>query len=852
VTPSDRSTGDLRPGLTLRSLSVSVVGLFCVAWIAVTAGSMIGYDRVSAMEALAIPALAVLLSVVAIIGMCRWFLGRSILSQPETICITYLLLIAAPMINLAFWVPTFAIPTAHLKQARWDVFEIVPEKLTAGGPELVANGLDSTRWNAQGAGLSTREAIYKQREAGDVLALENAGDRVAAAELDLRLVDDGLFHNAQYLFTSLIRVTSEDPNIGWTVELWPDEGEFPVELIRGRGPTKPTYQYPHGFERRGNFAFVIPRTTQEQVTLRISLTGPGTLELADPHLRDITPISSGMSGMPVIKRSDFEALPESKRAGYIVRPDNLMSPAGVAYLVSGPVPWRYWTQPLTWWTLFIVCTLGAFLGIAAIMRRQWVERERYPLPLTYPIQDLVGRPEDGEPRRWPALFHSYWFWGGFFAAAFLCGMKILHGFNPSAPELLPSISLSTYLRGAGWGDTWDNVNFTVFPFALGIGLLLELNVLISLVIGFFLYRFQLVLGHQTGWDADSDYPYGKSQSLGAFVFYGLTVLILLRKYLGRTLSAALRGGNEEREPISYRSSYALLILGAVGLVAWSLAMDFTFAGALVCTFVMLLVGFVYMKLRAECGPPGIAFLGVNGEAGYFIPLVAGLAVIGPVAFGMSKLMTPMLGAFSFLILGGLILEFLEMSKRYHIKRLHVPGVIVAAILGAVLIGGWVTLSGLYSTGSENYTHSTQYSNSRQTADVAAGFQEATNAMDPTAPPAKTKPDAYAFFFGGAGATVLTIIRQMFAGFWFHPAGFILGPSVLMMGAWGSLFVAWVVRLAVLRVAGASTVREKLRPTAIGIIAGSVVAYVLAFLINYSIWIQSPGKDLFEGLFAPGL
>ncbi len=83
---------------------------------------------------------------------------------------------------------------------------------------------------------------------------------------------------------------------------------------------------------------------------------------------------------------------------------------------------------------------------------------------------------------------------------------------------------------------------------------------------------------------------------------------------------------------------------------------------------------------------------------------------------------------------------------------------------------------------------------------------------------------------GAGATALTAaLRQLFAGFWFHPVGILLGSTHLMDWVWGSCLVALALRFAVVRLAGAEAVRERLLPVAIGIFLAGCLAYLTAFL-----------------------
>ena len=77
------------------------------------------------------------------------------------------------------------------------------------------------------------------------------------------------------------------------------------------------------------------------------------------------------------------------------------------------------------------------------------------------------------------------------------------------------------------------------------------------------------------------------------------------------------------------------------------------------------------------------------------------------------------------------------------------------------------------------------------------------------------------------ATVaVATLRQLFAGFWFHPVGLVLGATNFMDYIWGSALTAWAVRAAVLRMGGASTVRRRLQPFFVGVFLGAATAYLL--------------------------
>jgi hypothetical protein len=80
--------------------------------------------------------------------------------------------------------------------------------------------------------------------------------------------------------------------------------------------------------------------------------------------------------------------------------------------------------------------------------------------------------------------------------------------------------------------------------------------------------------------------------------------------------------------------------------------------------------------------------------------------------------------------------------------------------------------------------------------------------------------------------ILTLLRQYFSGFWFHPIGFVVGSThVFDCANWGNLAVAWAIRLIVLKIGGATAVRHKLQPFFVGVFLAALITLLVFFAIN---------------------
>ena len=412
------------------------------------------------------------------------------------------------------------------------------------------------------------------------------------------------------------------------------------------------------------------------------------------------------------------------------------------------------------------------------------------------------------------------------------------------------------------GKTFEGVSFKVTAVFLSLALFMELNVLLTIVVGFFLYRLQFLVGKAAGWDVLPAYPFQTHQQLSGFLMYALLIVVFTRKYLWRTIKMAVSGRQPEEkeglaEPLSYRVAYLVLVLVAIGLWVWLRWMHLT-AGPMFAFFLTLLaVGFVAMKFRAECGVLFGAF--TPGATMLVISLLGGLAFFTPSDYIFASLASAMLCWACFFLIPGQQLEFIHLGRRNRVVPRHLFYVAVLSVSGGFLIGGWGCLSSLYAlneTGVGNrlpymdrggdfteFTQALARANSqRLKLEQAADADSAGTAVAApvSARNGNVAPEFWMMIYAAAATTLVTALRQIFAGFWFHPIGIVLGSSAMMLEVWGSVLAAWFIRFLVLKLGGAVTVRTKLLPFAVGMFLATAVCFALMWFINGYMYFFQPG------------
>jgi hypothetical protein len=190
----------------------------------------------------------------------------------------------------------------------------------------------------------------------------------------------------------------------------------------------------------------------------------------------------------------------------------------------------------------------------------------------------------------------------------------------------------------------------------------------------------------------------------------------------------------------------------------------------------------------------------------------------------------------FFLIPGAQLEFMELGRRMNVNPRHIFLTCVGAVVLGMFLGGWVFLSNAYALGGEKLPYRWAFdtklwyffSYNDQVNAATTHYLESTGHAAAGTPPEAggISNPTLALWFAGAVTMVLAFLRQMFAGFWFHPAGFLLGLTNFSDYVWGSCLTAWVIRGSVLWLGGAATVRNWLVPFFVGFFIGSILAELL--------------------------
>ena len=852
-------------GLTLRSLSASLLVITLAGVVGQLAGVFDTANSLIGSEALPIPALLVFWPFAAVAAGVAALSRTRIFSRPELVVVLLSALIATPLMTVGFWRYQLAALSTVVRASDWTKFEALPEGLWPHGSNLLAGALRADAPGLERQGQVSFEGSRARLHNADAQAVSSVRLRVglgAETAAPGRSTTGVAVPGRPYLLSARVRASGLGPEARYFIRSYADAApNFAAELVASRSDTKPTPLFRDGSSRVGYYPLELPASARHSVTFELGVQGAGDVEWQDLRLYDVTAIELGYKGFSRVTRGEYATLSLAERQGVLVVPDTLLSLAGLHYLLGLDYPLRDWLAPSLRLGGFALLVFAATLALALLYRKQWLENERYAVPLLRPLLVLLGV-EEGQGGLGARFYRNTWLWLGFGGAFAWCALKVLHGYLPSLPDLSISIGLKSYLSDAFWGRTWDDVKFEVYALFFGLGLLMELNVLLSLVLGFLAFRLQYWYGQAHGLAADYNFPHFPHQMLGAYLAYAALTLLFTRRYLQAAFHAAFSARPVEAEARSQRLALRLLAACALGFVAWAYWVGIPVAAAGLLGVQLVIFGWIAAKLMAECGLPRAGFnhpLGLSGnynvpvEPLLLVPLLGGTSVFGANGMLAMTLVTAAVIPYGFFLIPGLQLEALELGRRVGIRSGQIAVVTLLAALAGIVIGGWLYLTSVYGFGAGKFFDTSQFGDRlgafRTFNAELASAQSAMSGSHAAAPSggAASQARLWALGFGGITTALVTLLRQSFSGFWFHPIGLLVGPSDMLQNVWGSLLAAWAVRLSVLRLGGAATVREKLVPAAVGIFFASLLGHALYIAGNAYWFFFNKGSVKFGGL-----
>ena len=663
-----------------------------------------------------------------------------------------------------------------------------------------------------------------------------------------------LIAGERYYITALLKVSRLGPASRVALDLISDGGErVPVTSIQR--DTVAAYSRPGGFLRTGQPYVPLPRDMREGVDLALTLSGPGEVVATDIIMFSNEALARMHKGSDEVVESESQLIPENSRDSLFVRPDSLWTPAGLQYVITGYIPHRQWAQPLMYWMSIVLAMVMGLLGMGVIFRKQWTERERLSFPMTVLPRLLLEETAVGPnstasdgPSSWALLKKPLFRVGVGIAAAYAFSLGMAH-YVPGLPDPRVSVDMASYVsspavKAALWAHNGGNV-FELHLLFIAIAFFVDLEILLSLVVLFWLAKMPFVLGEVFGWKSIrgivsvSGFPFPHEQHIGAFLtLAGITIWAArdhLKGVLRRVLG--LKGGaDDSSEAMSYRLALACIIFAFIAFAYWGRMTGLGSTNAVVFFGFLMICGLAAARIRVESGAP----------FGYFTPyfpyliffLLGGLVNFRLETMILAFVAGGFMAAAQFLMIAPTQVEMLHLAATERVSPRGMSGVLLVGVAGGVLVGGFVLLTWCYGRGGENIPHikywvlnQNWYLQPLRQAVADADTIAIRSAATGVAESADYRTGPIAAVGVGSGVTLLlTYLRMRFVGFWLHPLGYVLANTGFIASVWGSLLVAWIVKFAALKLGGPRLIRESLTPLFAGLFVGGLAGIVFWDLV----------------------
>jgi hypothetical protein len=474
-----------------------------------------------------------------------------------------------------------------------------------------------------------------------------------------------------------------------------------------------------------------------------------------------------------------------------------------------------WVKPMLAWGAIIFIVVFMMLCINSLMREQWTQNER----LTFPIAQLpMALTENGGAS---PVWKNRLLWAGFafgFVYDIYGGLIVQFPWLPDFRLRKPPF-IDSYVNVFFPDRPWSNIGWTpldIFPFMVALAYFLPLDLAFSSWFFFLFRKAQQIIASAYGYHGplwqgmfgNPSPPFLTEQSWGAFIALFLISMWNSRHYLKRVWCDILSGKSSSQSPDLIHPRWALagLVGGFIALAYFASLVKFSIPFLLWYFSMFILLGVIITRIRAELGPPihEMAHMTTNR---FFVDVLGTTyfarregTILGMLIF-MNRLYRshPMPNQ----------LEGIKLGERSHAINWRFFLALTLAIAGGIAFGFYAYLHRGYRVGG----HTRQWLGNETTRII----------LDWRNNPKTTDWFGVAYIIAGAAFTYfLAQMRYRLAWWPFHPAGYALCMNFGIDYIWFCVFIAWLIKLFMLRYGGHKLYRRFI-PMAFGIILGEYSA-----------------------------
>ncbi len=472
-----------------------------------------------------------------------------------------------------------------------------------------------------------------------------------------------------------------------------------------------------------------------------------------------------------------------------------------------------WGWPLVWWSVMIILIVLGSVFLVNIFGRQWVDRERLTFPLVQLPLEMAEKGAGG------AFWRNRLMWTGFLIAGVLESFNFINYLYPSFPTFwLKARRIDAMFSTPPWTAARP-ISVAFFPFMIGIGWLLTLESSLSCWLFYVVSKLAAVgcmaAGFRGGGGAAglARLPLINEQGCGAMLGLVFAAVYVARGQLGESIRG--RAGPDATSFIHPRSAtvgFGLVLAALTGLT-WAAGIT----PGIGLMYYVLYFAFILAisRIVAETGAGWTMVRGMNPHG--LIVRALGTRAFSPRGLAVFSYLdwcdadyrdTPLVH----------MLSALKMREEANIPKSGLLGAILASLGVGLVSSLWTHLHIYYSFGAATAKVRGWY--------TAVGQQPYRRLASWSS---YSLPTDWIGLTGVAVGAVVALglgaARQRIPGWPFHPIGYAIANTPSMDYLWMPFFVAWALKLVVLRYGSINTYR-KLVPLFLGAILGDLAVPAL--------------------------
>ena len=474
------------------------------------------------------------------------------------------------------------------------------------------------------------------------------------------------------------------------------------------------------------------------------------------------------------------------------------------------VPWALWIKPLLVWTVFIILLYCVTICVSIVIRKQWVERERYIFPLvTVPVELVQQTPSQSNLS---SLFKNRLVWIGFAIAAAFHLLNGLHEYIPSLPSIPNRYDLYKPFTERPWivMGWWPQFRFFLYFSVIGITYFLTTAVSFSCWFFFLFFKLQYIIINAF---AIPIRPWisARGQTMAAYVVMVIAFLINSRKHIKDILirtflqSTSTTTIDDKNEVLPYRWAvlggiFSFLLL--VGLCVYG-GMSFWVACSIIILFLIVSTALSWMVVNG-----GMLLIQAPMYPVEYFEIVTGSRVINAnslTLLGFQRVMMRDWGG----ILMPSVLHGFKAADPLGLNRRRMLGAMALSIVVAIGVSYAASLPLIYDKGGLNLQRGPFIGAPRYLNHIVTLIQY---------PKDPKMGEAYSMILGVGITSFLLIMQRQFMWWQLHPIGYVMGAVYSSYFLWSCMFIGWFLKYLVLKSGGIGHYR-KLRPLFMGLIIG---------------------------------